>query len=242
MHRIIRTKAYEAEHGPHFNEEHARKAVSKMENEDGSRGQHWSIEETTALANQHGIRLDDKFNKYDWYVALNMVYSDYYKVIINIANSNSSKFFVELAKAWICDRDVDEGKMWYYYVYVMCDKIRNAEEDYFERHYSKGVSATTTEVRYDVNHQEFLSLPKEGLFFLDVRQASATADASLPVGLSDDNAENNTTQSMLRNALQEEVQAGDLQLNFRYLIYYNKCNNTYQLVNAYPANITAPAA
>lgn len=83
MHRIIRTKAYEAEHGPHFNEEHARKAVSKMENEDGSRGQHWSIEETTALANQHGIRLDDKFNKYDWYVALNMVYSDYYIVTDN---------------------------------------------------------------------------------------------------------------------------------------------------------------
>nr|UVX54687.1 MAG: hypothetical protein [Bacteriophage sp.] len=105
-----------------------------------------------------------------------------------------------------------------------------------------GVAATTTEVRYDVNHQEFLSLPKEGLFFLDVRQASATADASLPVGLSDDNAENNTTQSMLRNALQEEVRAGDLQLNFRYLIYYNKCNNTYQLVNAYPTNIAAQAA
>lgn len=33
MHRIFRVKAYEAEHGPHFNEEHARKAVSKMENE-----------------------------------------------------------------------------------------------------------------------------------------------------------------------------------------------------------------
>lgn len=31
MHRIIRTKAYEAEHGPHFNEEYARKAVNKME-------------------------------------------------------------------------------------------------------------------------------------------------------------------------------------------------------------------
>lgn len=57
MHRIIRIKAYEAEHGPHFNDEHARKAVSKMENEDGTRGQHWSLEETTALANQYGIRL-----------------------------------------------------------------------------------------------------------------------------------------------------------------------------------------
>lgn len=137
MHRIIRTKAYEAEHGPHFNEEHARKAVNKMENEDGTRGQHWSLEETTALANQYGIRLDEKINKYDWYVALNMVYSDYYRVIVNITGTNNTKFFVELAKAWICDKDIDEGKMWFYYIYVMCDKIRNAEEDLYERHYSK---------------------------------------------------------------------------------------------------------
>jgi hypothetical protein len=27
MHRIFRVKAYEAEHGPHFNEEHARNPV-----------------------------------------------------------------------------------------------------------------------------------------------------------------------------------------------------------------------
>ena len=84
MHRIFRVKAYEAEHGPHFNEEHARKAVSKMENEDGTRGPHWSVEETTALASQYGINLGSRFNRYDWFVALNMVYSDYYKVIINI--------------------------------------------------------------------------------------------------------------------------------------------------------------
>lgn len=38
MHRIFRVKAYEMEHGPHFNEEHARKAVMKMENEDGGFG------------------------------------------------------------------------------------------------------------------------------------------------------------------------------------------------------------
>lgn len=193
MHRIFRVKAYEAEHGPHFNEEHARKAVSKMENEDGTRGPHWSVEETTALASQYGINLGSRFNRYDWFVALNMVYSDYYKVIISMTNSNSTKHFVE------------------------------------------------TEVRYDVNYQEYRSLPNEGLFFLDVRQSSAEASASLPVGLSDGNSENNN-QSMLRNALQEDVQAGDLQLNFRYLIYYNKCNNVYQLVNAYPANITAPGA
>lgn len=66
MHRIFRVKAYEAEHGPHFNEEHARKAVSKMENEDGTRGPHWSVEETTALASQYGINLGIR-NQYDTY-------------------------------------------------------------------------------------------------------------------------------------------------------------------------------
>lgn len=132
MHRIFRVKAYEMEHGPHFDEEMARKAVSKMENEDGSRGPHWSLEETTALANQHGINLNGRFNRYDWYVALNMIYSDFYKVIVNITNTNNVRNFVEFAKAWLADKDIDEGKMWYYYIYVMCDKIRIAEMECYE--------------------------------------------------------------------------------------------------------------
>lgn len=119
MHRIFRVKAYEKEHGPHFNEEYARKAVMKMENEDGTRGPHWSLEETTTLASQYGIALGSKFNRYDWFVALNMVYSDYYRVIMNITGSNNTKHYVEFAKAWLNDKDIDEGKMWYYYIYVM---------------------------------------------------------------------------------------------------------------------------
>lgn len=118
MHRIFRVKAYEKEHGPHFNEEYARKAVMKMENEDGTRGPHWSLEETTTLASQYGIALGSKFNRYDWFVALNMVYSDYYRVIMNITGSNNTKHYVEFAKAWLNDKDIDEGKMWYYYIYV----------------------------------------------------------------------------------------------------------------------------
>lgn len=129
MHRIFRVKAYEAEHGPHFNEEHARKAVSKMENEDGTRGPHWSIEETTTLANQYGISLGNRFNRYDWFVALNMVYSDYYKVIINITNSNSTKHFVELAKALLngsgaqmTNNEITTGNRYLIY-YNKCDGI-----------------------------------------------------------------------------------------------------------------------
>lgn len=111
MHRIFRVKAYEKEHGPHFNEEYARKAVMKMENEDGTRGPHWSLEETTTLASQYGIALGSKFNRYDWFVALNMVYSDYYRVIMNITGSNNTKHYVEFAKAWLNDKDIDEGKI-----------------------------------------------------------------------------------------------------------------------------------
>lgn len=132
MHKMFRTKAYEQEYGPHFNEEQARKAVNKMENEDGTRGPHWSLEETTSLANQFGINLNNRFNRYDWFVALNMIYSDYYKVLVNITNSNTPKHYVEFAKAWLNDKDIDEGKMWYYYIYVMCDKIREEEMECYE--------------------------------------------------------------------------------------------------------------
>lgn len=132
MHKLFKYKAYEQEYGPHFNQEEARKAVSKMQNEDGSRGPHWSIEETTSYANQYGVNLNSRFNRYDWFVALNMIYSDYYKVIVNITNSNNTKHFVEFAKAWLNDKDIDEGKMWYYYIYVMCDKIREEEMECFE--------------------------------------------------------------------------------------------------------------
>lgn len=50
MHRIFRVKAYEKEHGPHFNEEYARKAVMKMENEDGTRGPHQIVSLITLLS------------------------------------------------------------------------------------------------------------------------------------------------------------------------------------------------
>lgn len=36
---------YEAINGPHFDEEHARYAVEGMENEDGTKGPHWTVEE-----------------------------------------------------------------------------------------------------------------------------------------------------------------------------------------------------
>lgn len=132
----MKMERHEAMYGPHFNEQCAKKAVAKMENEDGSKGPHWSLEETATIATQYGVNLKgEKFNKYDWFVALNMVRSDFYRAIVNITNSDHVKYFVELAKAWLNDKDIDEGKMWLYYKYVMCDSEYEDEyEDEYPRH------------------------------------------------------------------------------------------------------------
>lgn len=101
-----------------------------MENEDGTKGPHWTVEETTSVANQMGINLkSEKHNKWDWFVAMNMIYSDFYKAVVAMTGSANTKYFAELAKAWLCDKDISEGKMWHYYVYIMCDDEENDYTD-----------------------------------------------------------------------------------------------------------------
>ena len=100
-----------------------------------------------------------------------------------------------------------------------------------------GVSASSTTVSYTVNEDEFFSLPKEGIFFLDVRQSSPTGSSALPVALND--GEEVSTESLLKSGLQQNVPASDLIIHGRYLIYYNRCTNNYQLINSYPATISA---
>lgn len=126
---------YEAINGPHFDEEHAHYAVEGMENEDGTKGPHWTVEETTSVANQMGINLkSEKHNKWDWFVAMNMIYSDFYKAVVAMTGSANTKYFAELAKAWLCDKDISEGKMWHYYVYIMCDDEENDYKAYERMH------------------------------------------------------------------------------------------------------------
>lgn len=88
-----------------------------------------------------GINLkSEKHNKWDWYVAMNMIYSDYYKAVVAMTGSANTKHFAELAKAWLCDKDIDEGKMWHYYVYLMCDDDENDYKAYERMHSNRTVS------------------------------------------------------------------------------------------------------
>ena len=128
-------------HELHFNEECAKEAVAHMENEDGTKGPHWTVEETTSAANQYGINLtSDKYNKWDWYVAMNMIYSDFYKALVSITGSANTKHFVELTKAWLCDKDITEGKMWHYYTRIMLnEEEEEVEPEEHEDHVSHEV-------------------------------------------------------------------------------------------------------
>lgn len=131
-------------HEIHFNEECAKEAVAHMVNEDGTNGPHWTVEETTSAANQYGINLTSgKYNKWDWYVAMNMIYSDFYKALVSITGSASTKHFVELTKAWLCDKDIAEGKMWHYYTRIMLDEEEDeVEHDGYDNHTEHEIHTT----------------------------------------------------------------------------------------------------
>lgn len=83
MHRIFRVKAYEQEHGPHFDEVMAHKAVSKMENEDGSRGprngeqKKFTIPEDRSIITDNNIGLTISTDKQDIINILRNQYDTY---------------------------------------------------------------------------------------------------------------------------------------------------------------------
>ena len=88
-------------YGQHFDEELAKKAVSKMKNVDGTRGEHWTYEQTSQLADQQGICC-----KADWYYVMNMLHSDFVEVL-----GNDTSNYVRMAKAYMCDPDATESKV-----------------------------------------------------------------------------------------------------------------------------------
>ena len=75
--------------------------IIRMKNVDVTIGEHWSMEQTNVIANQHGIE-----HKADYYYAINMLHSDFAKVL---GRDNST--CVKFAKAYMLDPDDPEGKL-----------------------------------------------------------------------------------------------------------------------------------
>lgn len=98
-----------AHHG-HMCEELAKQWVSKMENKDGSCGAHWSWEDVQQVKREKGIDMELA----DLYAILNMVYSDFYNPKFD------TSIYIELAKDWLKDKDIEGSKLLKYYYFVVC--------------------------------------------------------------------------------------------------------------------------
>ena len=88
----------------------AKEWTKKMHNEDGTRGEHWNMEQVKKLMAQKGI----EYNQAEVYAIMNALYSDYCKVLKKY-NMTSPEFYLDLAIAWLNDTDAKPNKAMNYY-------------------------------------------------------------------------------------------------------------------------------
>ena len=73
-----------------------------MQNADGTTGPHWTMDQTSAVADANGVGKD--IPRWAWGVTMNMMYSDYYDVARKFG-VNVPEFYAELARAFLMDKD-----------------------------------------------------------------------------------------------------------------------------------------
>ena len=95
-----------------FTERDAKAWTARMENTDDTTGQHWPMEQTTAVMRSRGLHYDPAV----WYAAMNMIYSDYFKTAKK-HGVNTVEFFADMTDAFLDDKDAGgpEEKISAYY-------------------------------------------------------------------------------------------------------------------------------
>lgn len=101
---------YKQMYGCHFTDWLLEKATGDFMNEDGTKGPHWTLEQTNQVARQNGVSFEH-FNEYDWNYVMNMMYSDYYGAV-----SNDTTTYYKMTRKFLEDKDAREGKALLYYL------------------------------------------------------------------------------------------------------------------------------
>lgn len=104
--------------------EQAEHYVSKMENKDGTEGQHWSYEQVEQYIKSKGMDLSKyEFSMCDLYWAMNMVYSDNYGIVEKMTSdvNKITDFYAELALNFLDDDDAPRLGKAKRYIYAMKD-------------------------------------------------------------------------------------------------------------------------
>lgn len=96
--------------GMSFDKEAAEEWMRNIKNADDSVGAHWPLEHIKQVMSQKGVELDPM----EFWVAVNMMYADYYPVA-KAMNMNNIGFYMELAKCFLEDEDAVKDKLAAYY-------------------------------------------------------------------------------------------------------------------------------
>lgn len=105
--------------GGEITKEKAQEWTKKMKNSDGTSGPHWDMTQTKALGEKLGINVDPV----EFYVAANMMYSDYCGVAKKFG-LDTADFYGHMAKAFLEDKDAAPDKLKNYF-----EEVVGAEED-----------------------------------------------------------------------------------------------------------------
>lgn len=89
-----------------FNEEMANEIVHNMK----PLGEYWDYETISKVRKEYNIDI----NEYDFYIVMNSLVNDYYKVI----DKEDIETYVKLALAFINDDDAVKDKIWVYYTKI----------------------------------------------------------------------------------------------------------------------------
>lgn len=81
-----------------------------MVNADGTKGCHWTLEQTQDVAKQRNINCDPN----DFWAVMNMMYSDYCQVAKR-QSVDTPGFYADMAKAFLEDADAADGKAYLYW-------------------------------------------------------------------------------------------------------------------------------
>ncbi len=106
----LKEKIYIVIYGYRLSDHLCKEWVEHMKNNDGTTGEHWTLEETNQVARQIGLSLGGSISECEWWAIMNMIYSDYYGCVPNDVN-----IYAKMSRAFIEDIDANEGKIYNYY-------------------------------------------------------------------------------------------------------------------------------
>lgn len=104
-------------HETKLTKEMAEEWMMGLQNEDGTKGPHWSMDQAKQVMQQRGIQADPV----TFWAVLNMMYSDYCKVFKKHGVGDRVDFYADITSAWLNDKDGPEPakKAAAYYEYIV---------------------------------------------------------------------------------------------------------------------------